>query len=228
MLRQQHHIRAQFQKLLDAVLFAFSFFVAHWVRSHNPQLAAFGCTADITPFSEVAWLLLIIVPVAPFLLEMQGFYNRSIITTRLRTSWQLFRACTASVLAVILAMFLAKEELARWVVILFGLVSFVLILAKENLSWYYEEAKAGNSRFRKRLIVVGAAEYTAKLWTGHAGRAGKIPEGIEVVARLNLNETSVDQLIAEVHRHSANGVVISAKHTFFGQVEKAIQACELE
>jgi exopolysaccharide biosynthesis polyprenyl glycosylphosphotransferase len=228
MLRQQHHIRAQLQKLLDAVLFAFSFFVAHWVRSHNPQLAAFGGTADITPFSEVAWLLLIIVPVAPFLLEMQGFYNRSIITTRLRTSWQLFRACTASVLAVILAMFLAKEELARWVVILFGLVSFVLILAKENLSWYYQEAKAGNSRFRKRLIVVGAAEDTAKLWTGHAGRAGKIPEGIEVVARLNLNETSVDQLIAEVHRHSANGVVISAKHTFFGQVEKAIQACELE
>jgi exopolysaccharide biosynthesis polyprenyl glycosylphosphotransferase len=228
MLRRQHHIRAQFQKLLDAVLFAFSFLVAHWVRSHNPQLAAFGGTADISPFSEVAWLLLIIVPIAPFLLEMQGFYNRSIITTRLRTAWQLFRACTACVLAVILAMFLAKEELARWVVIMFGLISFVLILAKENLSWYYQEAKAGNSRFRKRLIVVGAAEDTAKLWTGHAGRAGKTPEGIEVVARLNLNETSVDQLITEVHRHSANGVVISAKHTYFGHVEKAIQACELE
>ena len=31
-----------------------------------------------------------------------------------------------------------------------------------------------------------------------------------------------------LHEHSVNGVVLSAKHTLFGQVEKAIQACELE
>jgi exopolysaccharide biosynthesis polyprenyl glycosylphosphotransferase len=31
-----------------------------------------------------------------------------------------------------------------------------------------------------------------------------------------------------LHEHSANGVIINAKHTYFGQVEKAIQACELE
>jgi exopolysaccharide biosynthesis polyprenyl glycosylphosphotransferase len=31
-----------------------------------------------------------------------------------------------------------------------------------------------------------------------------------------------------LHEHSVNGVILSAKHTLFGQVEKVIQACELE
>ena len=31
-----------------------------------------------------------------------------------------------------------------------------------------------------------------------------------------------------LHEHSVNGVIISAKHTYFEQVENAIKACELE
>jgi len=31
-----------------------------------------------------------------------------------------------------------------------------------------------------------------------------------------------------MHERSPSGVIINAKHTFFGQIEKAIQACELE
>jgi exopolysaccharide biosynthesis polyprenyl glycosylphosphotransferase len=38
----------------------------------------------------------------------------------------------------------------------------------------------------------------------------------------------VEELIEELHKHSANGVILSARHTLFGQVEKAIQACEVE
>src|SRR2546430_15251259 len=41
-------------------------------------------------------------------------------------------------------------------------------------------------------------------------------------------ETPTERLLDLVHEHSANGVVLSAKHTMFGQVEKVIQACELE
>jgi exopolysaccharide biosynthesis polyprenyl glycosylphosphotransferase len=31
-----------------------------------------------------------------------------------------------------------------------------------------------------------------------------------------------------LHEHSANGIVLSAKHVYFGQIEKLIQACEIE
>jgi exopolysaccharide biosynthesis polyprenyl glycosylphosphotransferase len=53
-------------------------------------------------------------------------------------------------------------------------------------------------------------------------------ESIEVVAMLDLNKSSVEDLVSLLHEHSANGVVMTGKHTFFGQIEKAIQACELE
>ena len=35
-------------------------------------------------------------------------------------------------------------------------------------------------------------------------------------------------MVRLLHEHSANGVILTAKHTYFGKVEKAIQACELE
>jgi exopolysaccharide biosynthesis polyprenyl glycosylphosphotransferase len=41
-------------------------------------------------------------------------------------------------------------------------------------------------------------------------------------------ETPVQQLVAELHQHSVFGVILSAKHTNFEQVEYVIRACELE
>jgi exopolysaccharide biosynthesis polyprenyl glycosylphosphotransferase len=35
-------------------------------------------------------------------------------------------------------------------------------------------------------------------------------------------------LVRMLHEHSANGVIVSAKHTYFEQVEAVIKACELE
>src|SRR6185503_18596431 len=48
------------------------------------------------------------------------------------------------------------------------------------------------------------------------------------ICELDLNEYSVERLIQLLHEHSASGVIINAQHTYFGEVEKAIQACELE
>src|SRR6185295_8100629 len=45
---------------------------------------------------------------------------------------------------------------------------------------------------------------------------------------LDLNESTIEELVRMLHESSANGVILHAKHTFFGQIEKAIQACELE
>jgi len=51
---------------------------------------------------------------------------------------------------------------------------------------------------------------------------------MEVVAELDLNESTIGQLVKLLHERSANSVILNAKHTYFGQVEKAIQTCEIE
>jgi exopolysaccharide biosynthesis polyprenyl glycosylphosphotransferase len=48
------------------------------------------------------------------------------------------------------------------------------------------------------------------------------------VGELDINDTGVKELVSLLHKASPNSVVINAKHTFFGQVEKAILACERE
>jgi exopolysaccharide biosynthesis polyprenyl glycosylphosphotransferase len=224
MLSRQRQIRAQLQKLVDAGLFAVSFWLAHLIRS-NWELRIFGGTPNIEAFEKIAWLLLIIIPTTPFLLELQGFYNRPMMASRRRTAWQLSKACLLSVIVAISVMFLRKELLARSVIILFPAISFLLVMIKEELVRRWIETKLGQAQFKKRLILVGTSEDTNRLQSQLTKTSG---DGIEVLAQLNLNETSVEQLVDLLHHHSANGVILSAKHTYFGQIEKAIQACELE
>jgi exopolysaccharide biosynthesis polyprenyl glycosylphosphotransferase len=56
----------------------------------------------------------------------------------------------------------------------------------------------------------------------------KSQEAIEIMAELNLNETPLERLITMLHEHSVNGVILSAKHSYFEQVETVIRACEIE
>ena len=81
MLRRQRQVRAQFQKLIDAGLFGLSFWLAHLLRSADiwgqpvlkSALAVWSGTPDIKSFAEYAWLLVVILPVAPFLLKCRAF-----------------------------------------------------------------------------------------------------------------------------------------------------------
>ena len=112
MLRRQRKIRAQLQRVIDAGLFGLSLWVAHWIRMKS-KLALFGGTPEIESFENYVWLLLMIMPLAPVLLEMQGFYSRSLLVSRRTTAWELFKGCVLAVLVVISVMFLMREQLAR-------------------------------------------------------------------------------------------------------------------
>src|SRR4029079_15424321 len=111
------------------------------------------------------------------------------------------------------------------VIMLFGAISFGLVMFKEELVRRWIASNAAQSQSRKRLILVGTSEDTTRLQS-HLAETAR--DGIEILAQLNLNETPIDELVHLLHEHSANGVILSAKHTYFGKVEKAIQACELE
>jgi exopolysaccharide biosynthesis polyprenyl glycosylphosphotransferase len=226
MLRRQRQVRTQLSRLLDASLFSVSFWLAHLLRQDNATLAQLGGPLHIQLFSEYAWLLLVIAPVGPLMLEMHGFYNRPWIAFRRCTAWQLIRSCALTVLVLIVLSFLfPNQKLARSVIILFGPLSFALVMLKEEIVRRWTERNVSQGQFRKRLILLGTTEDTARLQK-HLAETSK--DGIDIRAELNLNDTPIDELVRLLHEHSANGVILSAKHTYFGKVEKAIQACELE
>jgi exopolysaccharide biosynthesis polyprenyl glycosylphosphotransferase len=53
-------------------------------------------------------------------------------------------------------------------------------------------------------------------------------EGMDVVAELDLTREDPGKITDVLHEHSVNGVLISAEHTHFEQVQRVIRACETE
>ena len=223
MLRRQRQIRVQVQKLLDGSLFALALWFAHYLRYTFLKFELFGGTRDIEDFSEWVWLCLIIVPIAPLLLETQGFYTRPLIGRRRTTWWQLARASFLAMVVLISVIFLFKDQLARSVIVLFGPLAILLVGLKEEAFRQWAKSRLGQTQLIKRLILVGSDEDCARVATELERN-----DSVKIAARLNLNESSVETLVDLLHEHSANGVLLTAKHTFFGQIEKAVQACELE
>jgi exopolysaccharide biosynthesis polyprenyl glycosylphosphotransferase len=226
MLRRERQIRAWVQRLLDASLFGIGFWLAHWIRQAS-GVEVFGGKREIPEFHEFVPLLLVL-PFTPLILELQGFYNRPILSSRRQAAWTLLKGCALSVVFTIFGLFLVKWPqflIARSVVILSGLTSFGLILIKEEVVRRVILSRLGESQFKRRLILAGSPEDLERFTPTAKGGAF---DGLEVVAQVDLNKHSIDDLVEMLHFHSANAVVICAKHTYFGQVEKAVQACELE
>jgi len=201
-----------------------AFWIAHAVRA-NWHFEFLWERPEIQSFGTYAPLLLAIFLTTPVLLEIQGFYDRPLLASRRQTIWQLFWACNWTTIIIILISFLAREQPARGVIVLFGAISFVLVLAKEEIVRHWVQSKFGQDQLKKRLLLVGAAEDTRPL---RAKMKAQSREGIEILDEIDLGETSLERLSDLLHEHSINGVVLSARHTMFGQVEKVIQTCELE
>jgi exopolysaccharide biosynthesis polyprenyl glycosylphosphotransferase len=224
MLRRQREVRAHIHRIVDACLFGLGFWLAHWIRSIWP-LEIFGGTAEIQPFSKYNQFLFAILPLAPLLLGWQGFYVRPLLVSRRRILMQLLMASALMVIALIVLLFLVKVQLARAVIILFGVASFILVFLKEQLVWLWVRSRLGQSDTKKRLIILGGPSDKERL-----ERELRLDQASDFVvsAELDLNVTPVERLVEELHDHSANAVVLNPKHAVFGQIEKAIEICELE
>ena len=209
---------------MDACLFALGFWLAYVLRS-NPDIIGLLGLPPVNKFDDYVWLYIILIPAAPLILEAQGFYNRPTFCSRRSTAWLLFKGSLITALALILVLFFFRLVIARAVIVWFGFVSFALIFAKEELLRLFFQSKLAQSSFRRKFILVGTTEETAHM---RAELKAKSEEAIEILAELNLNETPLERLISMLHDYSVNGVIISARHTYFEQVEAVVRACELE
>src|SRR5437870_1103085 len=161
MLRRQRQVRTRVHQLVDMGLFALGFWLAHAMRAHW-QFLFFWERPEIQPFETYRWLL-VILPIAPLLLEFQGFYDRPLLTSRRQTVWRLFWASAWATILVILVSFLAREQPARGVIVLFGGISFFLVLFKEELIRHWVQRKFGQDQLKRRLLLAGATEDTSPL-----------------------------------------------------------------
>jgi exopolysaccharide biosynthesis polyprenyl glycosylphosphotransferase len=211
-------------QLADACIFSASFLLAYLLRSDPRITQAFGLTAS-TPFIDFAKLFWVLIPGAPMILDWQGFYNRPPLAPRAAILWPLLRGCFFATLGLIVVAYVFHLMVARIIMVVFGCISFCAVLSKEELVRLFLKSKMAQSQYRRSFIIAGSDKELVKM--RHEIEALK-DDGVEIVAELNMNQMGAPELIQMLHEHSAYGVILRARHTFFDQIESVIKACELE
>ena len=228
MLQRDRVIRTQVQQLADASLFAMSFWLAYQLRQLSFFSDMLGLeTISPETFSQNVWLYFALVPAAPLVLESQGFYNRPVVGRLSAMFWPLLKGCSIVTIGMVLLVFVfRKSEFApRGVMVLFGIISFVLVWAKEEVMAMALRSRIAKAQYRRRIILAGTPAETARLRRDLLLHSG---EGIEVAAEFNLAGSPVTELIELLHQHSVSGVLVTARHAQLERVESVIQLCEVE
>jgi exopolysaccharide biosynthesis polyprenyl glycosylphosphotransferase len=222
-------MRMQIHQAMDACIFAASFWTAYGLRASPAAIGFLQQFFEVNPvrnsITDFAWLLVVLTPAAPLVLEAQGFYERPLVCSRRTTYWQLFKGCAFTTLGLLIALFFTKTLGARGIVISFGVISFVLMAIKEEIRRFVVKSKVAQAGLKRHFVLVGTSEETARM--KQELRLKSADEAV-VLAELNLNETPIQKLADLLHEHSVNGVILNAKHSYFEQVEIAIRTCELE
>jgi exopolysaccharide biosynthesis polyprenyl glycosylphosphotransferase len=227
MLRRDRQIRTQIHQLADACLFAISFWFAYVLRA-NPQIIEW---LNLSPmpktisFDNLVWLYVALIPAAPLILESQNFYSRPPLCPRRVILWPLLKGCLITTAGIVLTLYIFHLNVPRTLTFWFGGISFILIFLKEEALRLVFKSKLAQFQLKRRFVLVGTAREITRMRGELQQHTG---EGVEVVAELDLVETPVQQIVSLLHDHSIFGVILSAKHTNFEQVEYVIRACELE
>jgi exopolysaccharide biosynthesis polyprenyl glycosylphosphotransferase len=228
MLRRDRQIRTQIHQLVDACLFALSFWVAYALRT-DPQVVAWlnlPALPDQTIDSQkLIWLYAALIPAAPLILESQNFYNRPALSQRAAILWPLFKGCFITSIGLVLVMWTFNFVTPRSMMVFFGVISFGLVYGKEEIVRWALHSQLAKAQYKRRFVLVGTEREIARMRKDLLSHADA---SVEVIAELNLIETPVQQIVNLLHDHSVFGVILSAKHTNFEQVEYVIRACELE
>ncbi len=230
MLRNQRQIENNISKLIDGLFFALSLWLAHGLRGFlNVDL--FGAESEIASFwgepsgRPYIWISLLLLFTAPITLNTQGFYSQSYWTSRKQVFWLITKATMIVTLGIILGIFALKIQLTRSVIILFAIICIMLMLIKEEIWQFIQNKRIGRPDSQKRLILLGSESETREMLERIGDGKNK---NYRVMMEFNINRDPINELVQNLHKHSANVVLINAGHTKFDLIEKVINACELE
>lgn len=224
MLSRRQEIVTLFSQFLDALLLGAVFWVAHYLRWK--QFIIWDDLWAIGSFSEFVWLLAIIMPFTPFLLEMQGFYNYPLE----KTVWKSLRQITGAAvwMAMILGLaviFLRLQVPSRSVLLLFALFATVALLIRERIGTAIYRRRLERGAVGERVVLAGEPDSMRNLL---ASFTPTLRLELRIVAEVNLEVLGIEALVETIHRHSVGRVILAFDRIQLEKVQRAIEACETE
>ncbi|MBA3960311.1 MAG: sugar transferase [Chthoniobacterales bacterium] len=224
MLARRQELNTQFQQLVDSFVMAVALFVAHALRVLSTGW--FHLSYSIDPFQNYQWLLVVIMPFGPIILDLQGFYRSPLNKTLWRSFVQVLRTMIyLSIMVSGCVIFLRLPLTSRAVPLLFMLITTVLLLIKERLLVRRIRRRAARGQLRERVLLAGVPQDMAAL------EQSLSPEEtlrLNIADRIDIEKQPLSDLVEAMHKHAVARVIFAAGHSQLNRVEQAIGACEVE
>src|ERR1700724_1448483 len=195
MLARRQELNTQLQVVVDGFLLAFSLWVAWVLRYYSTSWFDLKDTVD--PQRNYAWLLIVIIPFGPMLLDLQGFYQSPLNKTSWRSLVQIVRAMIGlSIIVSACVIFLRFPLANRTVPLLFILIGTLVLLAKYRLIAAHLRRKAVRGEQREPVLLAGLPQDLAAL-DGSLSPAQKLL--IDVVGRIDIDRQPISDLVEAMH-----------------------------
>jgi exopolysaccharide biosynthesis polyprenyl glycosylphosphotransferase len=225
MLGRKQEINLQLTELLDSALLAFCLWFGHFLRADLVPVF-FPDVVEIPPMEKFYWVIAVVAPFTPIVLEARGFYSNIYNKTPGRSIRQLSEALAVIGMCIAFCIVFFKWSVESRAVVVFSVALGALSLLLRE-AWQREilRKQMASGKGRERVIIAGAQADLAAFLTNMTSEQRA---EIEVVGQIDIMQQPVADLVAALHEHSISRVLFAAQHVHFSKIEEAVQACETE
>ena len=225
MLGRKQEIDLKLNQLFDGIIVAIAFWVSHKLRYDNVG-GIWPDEVQIPAFKDFLWLVFIIVPFTPLILELNGYYKNPLQKSAFQSIKQYLRALIfIGVLIGGCVVFFQWAAQSRGVLILLVFVGGGMLLGKEFIVKRFIRAKVQSGKWHEDVLLVGDIDamrtYKSKI-------EGLADTGVRIVEEVDLNQWTKGGITKLLHRYSVQRVFLAAKDVSFEKVQAAVTECEVE
>lgn len=222
--KQREHFSIQVLQICDAILVFLAFWIGDKLR---PQLLSFLGESSNTNIglNQISWLLFVVVPFTPIVLEISGFYRNMMRKTIMESIVQMLRTSAIIGVAVaVMVIFFQMSPSSRLVLVAGLLLSALLLLLRDAaVRRTLKRAAREDGGQRERVVLAGTSEDMQGLL---AAMPHEVTDYWDVVEKFDLDVEDLGSLEQVMLENSVQRVIIASRDTVFFKISRVVELCE--
>jgi exopolysaccharide biosynthesis polyprenyl glycosylphosphotransferase len=222
MVNHKQEISKELLMVLDGLLIGGVLYGSYELRISG--LIRLDLFNDIPPFNTFYWLLALIIPSCPLILDMNGFYKHP-LSQRLDTQMpSIFKSGLWVVLLIsFFSIFGRLEVPSRTVLLIFLFSAPIVMLLRVELLRRFLLHRYAQGQFGERSVLVGLCGDNEEFLKGLTETE---KTELQIIATVNLEDTTAESVLKIIRQHSAGRVIFSTPESVSNNNLPAI--CEEE
>ncbi len=221
MLGRKQEFNIKVNQIADSLLLAAAGVVSHAIRA---SATAIGWSA-IPPLTQFYWVMAIVVPFLPLLLEMNGYYKHPSQKSVIKSLQQILQATFWIGLVMgALAIFAKSDVGARGFLPIYAVVGTLFLLVRESLVRTRLKRRTQRGEKLEQVLLVGPPGDIARFLQE---MPPEFEAEIEIVDRIDITQQPIGDLVIALREKNVERVFFATAHVQFSMIEEAISACEV-